>query len=429
MGTLKGGYIIPDEPLPEADYCLQVFIPANTDYLIQFFTALAFFGKWNSWKRVDGTIEKEVADRWKEAIERTHEAWAEGGCQMYQLRQSSSNPCQLEQSTDGGETWSLAFDYALCSNVITVPAPYPDSETGASDAAAAAIINTFEALLNLVDCEASRESYIAAATAYLRTFDAAYANPLALGAIYDAFCALDEEAQTYAKSHCPYIEHKSELEACAGADGLFDWLNCASETINNWLNDTSDDLMNALNSAAAALSGNGWQLAAGGGEGGGAGFDSGCDLTFTWEFAGADPAYTIIHGSEGDDCDSESALGDGTWIDSGYYFKGHEASFEIPVTGTLNTLRRKWRFSGAPGAFYGISLKHMRGATELHNLDGTGTWAECPAQVDVTSGPLSWAVEEGDTLVLKSWNSDTSSGGVAGTHHWLDFFQFTVEVA
>lgn len=33
---------------------------------------------------------------------------------MYLLRQSASDPCVLEQSTDGGESWTLAFDYGLC---------------------------------------------------------------------------------------------------------------------------------------------------------------------------------------------------------------------------------------------------------------------------------------------------------------------------
>lgn len=33
---------------------------------------------------------------------------------MFRLRQSSENPCWLEQSWDNGETWSLAFDYLAC---------------------------------------------------------------------------------------------------------------------------------------------------------------------------------------------------------------------------------------------------------------------------------------------------------------------------
>lgn len=32
----------------------------------------------------------------------------------FKLRQNPGNPCQLQQSLDGGVTWSLAFDYSLC---------------------------------------------------------------------------------------------------------------------------------------------------------------------------------------------------------------------------------------------------------------------------------------------------------------------------
>lgn len=288
MGNIRRGYIIPSEPLPEDDYCMTVYIPKNTEYLIQFFTALGYFGKWNSWKRVGDNLEKDVADRWKVSIEKTHDAWANGGCEMFQLRQSDTNPCQLEQSLDGGETWALAFDYGLTSNCITVPAPYPGSETGASDAAAAAMTNVFKALTDMVDCEGqTRSEYITAATAYMRTFDASYANPTALGAVYDAFCELDEEGKEFWKSDCPFDEHKDEIEACAGADGLFDWLNCGAETINNWLNSTSDAIMDALNAAAAALSPNGWQNTAGGGAGGGSGFGADCggDWSHAFNFA------------------------------------------------------------------------------------------------------------------------------------------------
>lgn len=37
-----------------------------------------------------------------------------GDDELYLLRQNPLNPCQLEQSTDGGVNWSLAFDYELC---------------------------------------------------------------------------------------------------------------------------------------------------------------------------------------------------------------------------------------------------------------------------------------------------------------------------
>lgn len=42
-------------------------------------------------------------------------------CEMYALRQKPNEPCKLEQSTDGGATWSLAFDFALCLQAQSEP--------------------------------------------------------------------------------------------------------------------------------------------------------------------------------------------------------------------------------------------------------------------------------------------------------------------
>lgn len=267
---------LPDDWEPEGTRCVIVNIPDDPQYLATL-TGLLDLLKWSDNFARDDTKEgaATVCRTWQKALEAQPLTW--GDCEQMILRQNPTNPCQLQQSQDGGDTWTLAFDYSLCADVITVPAPYPGSETGASDAAAASMRNIFEQLCNLVDCEASRDSYIATATAYMRTYDAGYANPAALGAIYDAFCALDPTEQDYAKSDCPYQEHKDDMEACASVEGLYDWLNCAAATINGWLDDTSSDLMSALNQAAAALTGNGWQNTAAGGSGGGAGFGATCE--------------------------------------------------------------------------------------------------------------------------------------------------------
>lgn len=49
----------------------------------------------------------------------------EGNCtgdnMAFKLRQNPLNSCQLQQSTDGGQTWTLAFDYAKCAGGGTQP--------------------------------------------------------------------------------------------------------------------------------------------------------------------------------------------------------------------------------------------------------------------------------------------------------------------
>jgi len=45
--------------------------------------------------------------------------WSEDTVTIF--RQNPEDACQLEQSVDNGETWTLAFDYALCSSPTGVP--------------------------------------------------------------------------------------------------------------------------------------------------------------------------------------------------------------------------------------------------------------------------------------------------------------------
>jgi|GEM_PF-3120533 len=85
---------------------------------------------------IEGLLERLVwDDAWEGTTEEVDTAIAEirklmvalaigGDCVSvgnFRLRQNPNNPCELEQSTDGGNTYSLAFDYSLCmtTNAIT----------------------------------------------------------------------------------------------------------------------------------------------------------------------------------------------------------------------------------------------------------------------------------------------------------------------
>jgi hypothetical protein len=117
------------------------------------------------------------------------------------LRQNPDNACQLQQSSDEGETWSLAFDYSLCGITgdppvtwdidipvtITVEAPEDtftrsDGEDTAdaairTQAFCAAVTATVDAMLDAY-ADAVDESYTA-----LEVAAAAFALAAAIGAI------------------------------------------------------------------------------------------------------------------------------------------------------------------------------------------------------------------------------------------------------
>lgn len=61
---------------------------------------------------------------WKDAQDENYPAIQEilkflkgDSCVNFMLRQNPEDPCLFEQSLDGGETWSLAYDYSLCAQI------------------------------------------------------------------------------------------------------------------------------------------------------------------------------------------------------------------------------------------------------------------------------------------------------------------------
>jgi len=61
-------------------------------------------------------VWRDANDEGYYAIEQILEFMIGSECMSFELRQNEENPCILEQSLDGGETWSTAFDYSLCQS-------------------------------------------------------------------------------------------------------------------------------------------------------------------------------------------------------------------------------------------------------------------------------------------------------------------------
>lgn len=67
-----------------------------------------------------------------------------GEVTQMRLRQSPTNPCQLEQSFDNGASWSLAFDYSLCWRMVVIYDPQQTAQNMAiANANATAIANAY----------------------------------------------------------------------------------------------------------------------------------------------------------------------------------------------------------------------------------------------------------------------------------------------
>jgi len=266
---------LPDDWSPEGYMCARVIIPNDPQYLETLTGLIDALRQSRTFARDETkTGAATVARTWDRALNQAP-ILASEDCLMFLLRQSPTDPCQMEQSTDGGETWTLAFDYALCSSVITAPAPFSENPSGAGDAAANVVKNIHSKLMDIADsnCAGSRDAAITEMLAWLRQYDAGYAGTGNLGAIYDAYCALTEPEREAAQELSSMCQPFNDLSECANVDGLFSALDCLNELLTEWLDNTNSDLMDLLNKAAGAMSPNGIQWAANdGGAGGSAGF-------------------------------------------------------------------------------------------------------------------------------------------------------------
>jgi hypothetical protein len=389
MSDGKKQYIIPVPLDPGVVRCFKVYVPADPLYLGAFWNAYEYFTKNNAWERDAEHRAIDAAALWRVSYELARSAYDAGeDCDVaFQLRQNTVNPCLLEQSIDGGETWQTAFNYLLCGGSVLPVPPYGGSPSGASDAAASATTNIFQTLVTLAgDCSMTRSEYVSTATAYMRLFDPSYSNPSALGGVYDAYCLLDPGEQELAQSECPYELFKESIQSCYDAGGVLNDLECLADAIGSWLDAASDELMASLTAAAAALSGQGWQAASGdAGGGGGGGFGTGdaygseCGWCYEWDYtAGAFDVFE--HGSldiiagvyvpgVGYQNDTESALNLKHNYDAFYSITRMEMDFTSD--GGIHTAVERARLMTQHGTFAGSPF-NPTDPTEYHHMVHTG---------------------------------------------------------
>jgi len=113
MSGKDGGWLLPEiiDP-PRKSFCIA--IPDEPRHVAAFFGALQSLANWWNWQRDPAHNATLVAQVWRAVANNAHTAFYEQECQMYLLRQNPDDACQLEQSIDGGDTWTLAFDFGLC---------------------------------------------------------------------------------------------------------------------------------------------------------------------------------------------------------------------------------------------------------------------------------------------------------------------------
>jgi len=98
----------------------------NREWAKHFVGAISALAEWRAWTG-------DMDDR-NEAVQQVQKFLAqEENCMSFELRQNPLNPCQLQQTFDGGEIWTLAFDYSLCQSSTLQTSAYELAQQNLED--------------------------------------------------------------------------------------------------------------------------------------------------------------------------------------------------------------------------------------------------------------------------------------------------------
>lgn len=116
MSRKDKGWLLPETVTDEPTVCVQFKIPDVDEYRAAALGAIYQLGQWFSWQKTGGDDRRatDTAAVMRRLLYDTLVFSVECGDVTLLLRQNPEDPCQLEQSTNGGSSWSLAFDYGLC---------------------------------------------------------------------------------------------------------------------------------------------------------------------------------------------------------------------------------------------------------------------------------------------------------------------------
>lgn len=249
-------YELPSVWQPDADWCVCVRIPGTSDHLATLADHLEMLTWSNMYARDDTRRGAAiVARRWQSALNSAPIARCTGGLM---LRQNPENPCQLQQSLDGGESWTLAFDYSLC--VPNLPASsWPSDEAEADD-----LLWWLHQLGQYIHDNASVPAAELKAAVRDRIEDAI--GSVGVGAAVDVLVDTwlnASEAEREAVLDDPSWEVLRNEAVCElRSEGVYPWtshgtwLDRLSVKIADWLNNASEALARALSDVAALIAGN-----------------------------------------------------------------------------------------------------------------------------------------------------------------------------
>jgi len=106
---------LPDNPTPEGTRCITITIPDDDQWERALYSAIRDLGNWNLWQRDVAHNGAVVAKQWRTALDTFTYC---GDASMFDVRQKDGSPCELDKTTDGGETWTEFANLQLCPPLL-----------------------------------------------------------------------------------------------------------------------------------------------------------------------------------------------------------------------------------------------------------------------------------------------------------------------
>lgn len=270
MGSVANpdpGYRLPAVIDPGELTCIPVYVPNATEYIAAFFGSLEYLTTWLAWERDPEKRGRDAAALWKAAFNRTRDEWLTIGCggTPLMLRQNDEITCWLEQSADGGETWTLAFDYSLCMPE-TLPPLHPFPADGRSMDAAEMdsilwFLNRIMTLINDLATAGTPEVDIVTQVSAAWQSATGLPAPEELATAVGTWASATEAERLATIGSGSWAEFRANT-VCAlrqqdvsPTKGHVSWLSRLSAGLADWLNNASDSLARALNATWATLVG------------------------------------------------------------------------------------------------------------------------------------------------------------------------------
>ncbi len=313
----KRGYLLPETMDPETSRCVLIEVPDDQLHWAAFWGQMDALTKWHNWERDDAKQGKDAAAIWAAVVDAARADWMIGECRL-QVRQSTTDPCVLERSYDGGDTWTPWATISDCTSGKDDGPPFAPDPPDAGLDSAANMANWMDALLcmavDAIDNGDTDAEIITQVGAYIASFAPGAATAVAIQAWIDGLRLLTPAQRA---DYCGGDMPQDAFDAiiCASAVDLDDggWL----ENMEDWISDALDGWAQFLIDGFEALAG---MLGIGdenyvsrsGGSGGGAGFDlPDCEWEHTFDFA--------ADGKQGWENEASGACSAGAWNGTFFY--------------------------------------------------------------------------------------------------------------